>query len=191
MKRILLLITVLSLLALGLACGQGGLGSDTPTAAYKRLYAAVKSKDTEEIKKNLTKKSIDFGVMAAAQSKKPVEQVYENGYTATTFSDSLPTIRDERVKDNMGAIEVWNSKESRWEDLPFVFEDGMWKLAIGELFANTYKSPGRGRDSLEREAANAIAGNTTQMMPMPNANANSTAAANAVPRAASPNKNSK
>jgi len=188
MKRILLLITVLCLVAVGLACGPGALGNDTPTAAYKRLYAAVKAKDTEEIKKNLTKKSIDFGAMAAAQSKKPVEQVYENGFTATTFSESLPTMRDERIKDNMGAVEVWNSKESKWEDLPFVLEDGVWKLAIGELFANTYKSPGRGRDSLEREAANAISGNTAiQLMP----NANSAAAANVVPRVPKADKNSK
>jgi cyclophilin family peptidyl-prolyl cis-trans isomerase/HEAT repeat protein len=131
---------------------RGTTGHDSPTEAYRRLYAAVKSKDTDAIKSSMTRNTIEFGAMAAARSKKPVEQVYENGFTATTFSDSLSTIRDDRVKDNMGAVEVWNSKESKWEDLPFILEDGVWKLAIGELFANTYKSPGRGRDSLEREA---------------------------------------
>ena len=71
---------------------------------------------------------------------------------------ALPNIRDERVKDNMGALEVWNSKESKWEDLPFMVEGGQWKLAIGEMWANTWKSPGKGRDQIEKEAANALKG---------------------------------
>ena len=57
----------------------------------------------------------------------------------------------------MGSVEVWNSKDSRWEDLPFIKEDGSWKLAVGELFAGTFKieAVGRGRDFREKEAANA------------------------------------
>ena len=83
--------------------------------------------------------------------------MYENGFTSTTFSATLPTIRDERIKDNMGAIEVWNAEKSIWEDLPFVNEDGAWKLAIGEMFAGAFKSPGKGRDEREKEAANMVA----------------------------------
>lgn len=156
---------------IGFACsGQGISGGDTPTEAYKRLYAAVKSKDTEAIKKALTKKSIEFGAMAGAKNNTPIEKVYENGFTATTFAEKLPNIRDERVNGDMGAVEVWNSKESKWEDLPFIREDGTFKLAIGELFAGTYKSPGRGRDSLEKEAANALSNTGPPTAPTANAN---------------------
>src|SRR5687768_17023745 len=98
MQRILLLTAALVALMIGFACsGQNTAGGDTPTEAYKRLYAAVKSKDVEAIKKQLTKKSIEFGAMAAARNNTPAEKVYENGFTATTFSESLPNIRDERV----------------------------------------------------------------------------------------------
>jgi len=142
-------------MALGFACGGSNTaGSNTPTEGYKQLYTAVKSKDTEAIKSHLTKKTIEFGVMAAARNNTPLDKMYENGFTGSTFSATLPTIRDERVKDNMGAIEVWNSEKSEWEDLPFILEDGAWKLAVGELFAGSYKSPGKGRDEREKEAAN-------------------------------------
>jgi hypothetical protein len=167
MLRIFLLCISLSILAIGLACGgpngnvstgevTGG-GGASPTDAYKQLYAAVKAKDIEAIKRQLTNKTIEFGAMAAQRGNTPVEKMYENGFTATTFSETLPEIRDERIKDDMGALEVWNSKENKWEDLPFMKEDGGWKLAVGDLFANTYKSPGRGLDALAKEAANNVA----------------------------------
>ena len=110
----------------------------------------------------------------------------ENGHTETTFSDTLPPIRDERIKDNMGAIEVWNSKSSKWEDLPFIYEDGAWKLAVGEAFAGSFKSPGKGRDQLEKEAANAIS-NTLPAVNM-NANSNTVTVANSTPAGPKANK---
>jgi len=190
MQRIFLLLFILSILAITFACsGTGGIGGDSPTEAYKRLYAAVKSKDTEAIKKQLTKKTIELGKMSMARFKKTEAQAFENGFTSTTFSDALPAIRDERVKDNMGAVEVWSSKESRWEDLPFINEDGSWKLAVGEMFAGSFKSPGKGRDQLEKEAANAIS-NTLPAVNM-NTNFNTVMVANSTPVAPRANKTAK
>lgn len=163
MQRLILLLVSLSLLAGAFACNNDAANTptsypnDSPTEAYKRLYAAVKSKDTEAIKKQLTKNSIELGAMGSQRYNKPIESAYENGLTATTFAASQPTIRDERIQDDMGAVEVWNSKDSRWEDTPFIFQDGAWKLAVGDLFAGNFKSPGKGLDLKEKEAANAMA----------------------------------
>lgn len=132
--------------------------NDTPTEAYKRLYAAVKSKDTEAIRKEFSTRTRDFAKMAAARQKVPESQVLANGFTATTFSPTLPEIRDERIKDDMGAIEVWNSTDNRWEDLPFIREKDGWKIAIGDQFANTYRSPGKGLATLQNEATNSLLG---------------------------------
>lgn len=129
-------------------------GAETPTDAYKMLYEAVKSKQTAAIKKMMSQKTIGFAEGVAAQKKEPVEKVFENGFTATTFAAALPQIRDERVKDNMGAIEVWNEKDKRWEDLPFIREDDGWKLAIGDIFAGSYQKPAKGQSQIEDEAAN-------------------------------------
>ena len=158
MKNAFLRYLWLLLVLFAVSCGtqSSGTGEDSPTGAYKRLYAAVKAKDIEGIKKQITKKSIDFGKMAAERNKTPMEKMYENGFTATTFAGTLPTMRDERINGDMGALEVWNSKDSRWEDLPFIKEDGAWKLAVGDVFAGTYQSPGKGMDQLEKEAANAV-----------------------------------
>jgi len=157
LKLAALMSAGVALFAFTASCGSSSTSpvADTPTEAYKRLYNAVKAKNIDEIKKSMTKTSLEFAEMAAQRQNKTLENVLENGFTATTFSPSMPEIRDERVKGVFGSVEVWNSKDSVWEDLPFVFEDGSFKLAVGELFKGSFQTPGKGRDRLEKEAANA------------------------------------
>lgn len=130
--------------------------AQSPTEAYKMLYAACKAKDTATIKQLMSKGSLGLAGMSAAQQKKPLESILENGLVAPTLADSLTEMRDERVKDNYGAVEVFNPKDNRWEDLPFVLEDGSWKLAVGDLFQGSYVSPGKSVGQLELEASNKI-----------------------------------
>ncbi|MEO7673853.1 MAG: hypothetical protein ABIU09_07230 [Pyrinomonadaceae bacterium] len=193
MRNILLLILVAAMALSGIACGGGsGSGannaatpekvcaaiSDTPTAAYKRLFAAVKTKNTETIKAEMSKKTQEFAESLAARQKNTVDKVYVNGFTSTTFAETLPEMRDERVVGCWGAVEVRNDKDQIWEDLPFANEDGMWKFAVGEMFGGSFKTPGKSQGTKEREAANSSNG-----QPPPsrttygNTNANSNTAA--------------
>lgn len=195
MPKILVSVQIVLLFLLAVACGDTQQPasnsntaaekvcdpiSDTPTEAYKRLFSAVKEKNVENIKSSISKKTQELAAFTAERQKSPIEKVYENGFTGTTFSPTLPEIRDERVKGCWAAVEVRNSKDQRWEDLPYVQEDGVWKLAFGEAFAGSYKSPGKGRDQIENEAANVARGNQPppNMMPsnMMNANVNSSPA---------------
>ena len=133
---------------------SSGDKAQTPTEAYKMLFAAVKAKDKEKIKQLMSKSTLGLAEFSGSQQKKSVDQILENGFVAPTLAPSLTEIRDERVMDNFGAVEVFNPKDDRWEDLPFVLEDGGWKLAVGDIFQNTYKLPGKGRAQIEREASN-------------------------------------
>lgn len=138
----------------------------TPTEAYKNLYAAVKTKNTDAIKQTMSSTTREFAEAMAQMQKKTPEEMYKNGLIESTMTPNLPLLRDERVKDNFGAIEVQNPNGT-WQDVPFVKEDGAWKLAVGELFKGTFESPGK-----PASQANA---NTSipQMMPGPGGNTNS------------------
>ena len=177
MRSSIITFVLFALSVFAVACGGNEAGSgpvagggDTPTDGYKKLYSAVKSKNTDSIKAQVTKKSQEFAQMISQRNNEPIDKVFSNGFTATTFAEKLPEIRDERVNGDMGAIEVWNDKDKRWEDLPFIMEDGAWKLAIGEMWAGTYKSPGIGRAQKEKEAANAMGNNMIEVKPPVNAN---------------------
>ncbi len=147
--------------------------NDTPTEAYRRLFAAVKQKNTEQIKAEMSKKSQEFAEFLATRQKNTIEKVYENGFTATTFSPTLPEMRDERLSSCWAALEVRNNKDQIWEDLPFVNEDGKWKMAFAEQFNGIFKSPGKGMATKEKEAANVALGNQAPPQNiMANSNAN-------------------
>ncbi len=147
--------------------------ANTPSDAYRMLYAAVKAKNNAKIQQMMSKDTIAFAGFAMQQNKEPLEKIFENGLTATTFADSLPQMRDERVNGNFGAVEVYSQKDNRWEDLPFILEDGGWKLAVGDSFKGTYKSPGKGQAQLEMEANNPMTAD-----PIPSANTNGNADSN-------------
>ncbi len=162
-------------------------GGTTPTEAYKKLYAAVKAKQPDAIKALMTEKTIGFAQFASQRQNQSLDKVVENGFTMTTFSDTLPEIRDERIKDNVGFVEVYNSKESRWEDLPFVKENGVWKFAVGDLFNGTIQPPSKGLAQIESEAANVNGKNLVPIQPKVDANYNSRKPVN--PAAANANTN--
>lgn len=132
----------------------GGEKAQSPTEAYKMLFAAVKAKDTNRIKQMMTKNTIALGQFNADNQKIALEKSLENGLVAPTMAPALSEIRDERIKGNFGAVEVFNQKDNRWEDLPFILEDGGWKLAVGDLFQGKFESPGKSKGDLEREASN-------------------------------------
>ncbi len=161
-KVIVGILLVLTLLSFACEKKAEAVKAQTPTEAYKSLYAAVKSKNADAVKQTVSDNTHGLAEFMAAQQKQPVEKIYENGFTATTFSPTLPEMRDERIKDKFGALEVFNAKDNRWEDLPFIFEDGGWKLAVGDVFKNTYTSPGEGQAEFERRSS----GSDNMMMQM-------------------------
>ena len=146
-------------------------GAKSPTEAYRMLFEAVKSKDPEKIKAVLSKGSMGLAQMASGQQKKPVEEIIKNGFSETTFVESLPQIRDERIKGEFGAVEVWNETRKQWDDIPFILEDGGWKAAFGDAFGGKWQSPGKSIGTLEKENANANTPNSMiQKMPADNSN---------------------
>ena len=175
MRRIFLL-TCFSIIGATFACQTEKspvTGHASPTEAYKALFAAVKAKDIEAIKRNISKRTIELGKISMERIKKSEKEAYENGFTATTLTENLPAIRDERIKDNFGALEVWNTKDSKWDDVAFVFEDGGWKLGMGDAFSGSFQLPAKGRDQIEKEAANAMAQGPAPRVPSGNPALNS------------------
>jgi len=164
--KIILSVFVLVFAAANFACRQQS--AQSPTEAYKALYAAVKAKDLAKIRQLMSKNSLGLAEFAAQKNNQPVEKWLENGFQETTFSETLPQMRDERVKGNFGAVEVYNEKLKRWDDTVFVFEDGGWKLAVGDQFKGSYQSPGKGRAQIESEANSPMY--DVNAMPAPNAN---------------------
>jgi hypothetical protein len=143
--------------------------AQTPSEAYRMLFASVKSQDPTKIRSMLSTASLGLAEMASGQQKKTVEEVIKNGFTETSFAETMPAMRDERIKGGYAAVEVWNTTRKQWDDIPFVLEGGSWKAAFGDAFGGKWKSPGKSQTVLEQEAANA---KNPNLIPYGNANTN-------------------
>jgi hypothetical protein len=119
----------------GASCKPSG---GSPTEAYKALYTAVHKKDTQGIKRLLSKSTIEFITGTSAMQKKPFDEAIANGLTESAMGATMPEICNERIEGQYAAVEV-KPANGKWEDLPFVLEDGSWKLAVGDIFQGTYK----------------------------------------------------
>lgn len=183
--RMTKVFVLLAIAVFGVSCAKT---AQSPTEAYKMLFAAVKAKNTEQIKSLMTKNTLGLAQFNADRQKISLEKSLENGLVAPTMADQITEIRDERVKGNFGAVEVRNEKENRWEDLPFIYEDGGWKLAVGDLFQGKFESPGKSKGDIEREESNTgmppvnavsgfptLTGNSNSMTMPANSNGNKSA----------------
>jgi hypothetical protein len=115
--------------------------AQSPSEAYRMLFAAVKSKDPAKIKLMMSRNTIELAENFASKKKKSVDDVVANGFSETTFISSLPQMRDEQIKGVYGAVEVWNETRKQWDDIPFVFAASSWKLAFGDEFGGEWVSP--------------------------------------------------
>lgn len=129
--------------------------AQSPSDAYRLLFESVKKKDSEGIKSVLSRRTLDFASDQSGRKGESLDYFIRNGFSAPAKGDAMPEIRDEQIKDGSASIEVYNAAEKRWEMTPFVLEDGGWKLAVGEMFANLWKQPGKTQSQREMEASGA------------------------------------
>lgn len=107
------------------------MAAGSPTEAYKMLFAAVRAKDAATIKELMSKSTISLAEGAAQRFGKTLEKQLENGFLQTTMTETLPEIRNERVTDNFGTVEVYNRKTGDWDET-FLSEKtaaGSWQTA--------------------------------------------------------------
>jgi hypothetical protein len=128
----------------------------SPAEAYGMLFGAVKGKDSESIKSVLSLRTLEFAKGISSQRGETLEQVIRNGFSAPTKGDTMPAIRDVQVVDGFASIEVYNSAERRWEMVPLIYEDGGWKIAVGDAFGNSWKQPGKTQSQREMESSNTM-----------------------------------
>lgn len=125
-KQFTRLLAILAFAALTfVACNRGYA---TPTATFKTFYEAAKSNNIEGIKKSMSKKTMDAMTKAAAKEKKSVDEALkEIGKDAPS---KTPETRNEKIDGDKATLEVKDDKMDKWDTVPFVKEDGMWKIAL-------------------------------------------------------------
>jgi hypothetical protein len=100
----------------------------SPTDVMKTLNEASKAKDVAAIKNSVSRGTLNLIEESAKTQNTTVDELLkkENG---APFKD-LPEMRNEKIEGDTATIELKNTTSDGWETVPFVKEDGIWKLAL-------------------------------------------------------------
>src|SRR5258708_1291780 len=117
------------------------LSSSTPTATFKAFYDASKKKDVAGMKKTLSKGTLDMFDKLAKEQNKTTDEMLKN-VDKDDKSDKMPETRNEKINGDTATLEVKNEKTNKWDPLPFVKENGEWKIALDKFLEDMMKSLG-------------------------------------------------
>jgi len=115
------------------------LNRSTPTATLKAFYEASKKKDATAMKKTLSKGSLDMFEKQAKEQGKSFDDLLKSDQHTP---DKMPETRNEKIDGETATLEVKNDQTNKWDTLPFVKEDGEWKIAFDKFIEDMMKGLG-------------------------------------------------
>lgn len=117
--------TLVALISMSLSgCGQPKVAS--PVDTFKTYTKAIKQKDTTTMKLLLSDATIKMHEREAKAQGVNVDDIVKR---ETIFTENQKTVefRNEKIDGDKATIEIKNVF-NKWEKLPFVLEDGAWKI---------------------------------------------------------------
>jgi hypothetical protein len=125
-------IAILVVVALAFASAACKKGS-SPTTTFQAFYRSFKDKDVEAYKKTVSKSSLQVLESRATAIDKSLDEYIrqEMNRPGITLPDKLET-RHEKIEGDHATLEIKNN-EGGWNTVPFVKEDGEWKVSVDKL----------------------------------------------------------
>jgi anti-sigma28 factor (negative regulator of flagellin synthesis) len=98
----------------------------TPLETFKTYTKAIKQKDTTTMKLLLSSESIKMHEQQAKEQGVTLDDIVKR---ETLFTEGQTTVqfRNEKIDGERATLEV-KSAAGIWQTVPFVFEDGQWKI---------------------------------------------------------------
>lgn len=111
----------------GASTPSGTPGVVSPTDTLKAFIDASNKKDANAIKQTLSRSSLALVETVATAQKTTVDDLLNRGNT--DMVGEMPDIRNEKIENEMATVEV-KIKTTGYDTIPFVKEDGVWKIAF-------------------------------------------------------------
>lgn len=106
-------------------------GMDSPTATMTTFVEALKKKDIATIKKTLSKSSVTKLEESAKAGNTTVEAILMEGEDMS--NEKMPQMKNEKIDGDTATLDIEDDKTKKWDTVPFVKEDGVWKIAFDKI----------------------------------------------------------
>jgi hypothetical protein len=134
-----LLIVCLSIALAGAMAGCKRAAS--PTATMEAFFEATRKKDVVAFKKTLSKGTLDLMEGVAKAQNTTLDETLKSGMESpeTAKNSATPQMRNEKIDGETATLEVQNDQNKEWETVPFVKENGEWKIALDKAMQDSQK----------------------------------------------------
>ena len=107
---------------------EGNFSSPKETIAT--LVAGIKKKDAATIKSCMSKASVSEFEKQAKKVKKPLDELLVEIFEEEEEMKKVPEMKNEKIDGDNATLDIKDSEMDRWDTVPFVKEDGAWKIAF-------------------------------------------------------------
>lgn len=108
--------------------------SPSPAETLKEYVEAARSRDLAKLRQTASKRSIEMMDELLVEEGSTLEETIKKSDPAIPPMFENPEVRNEKINGNRASIEVKQPGSGEWMEVPFVMEEGRWKLAAGEQF---------------------------------------------------------
>lgn len=124
-----------------------------------RYYEAAQRDDVAAMRGLLSKGSIALMEKAAAEQRTTVDELLKR--ESTVKFPKPPETRNEKIEGDTATVEVKNETNGQFDmTMPFVREDGSWKLARDKYIEEILRKANEAREKLVKDVAEASNSNT-------------------------------
>lgn len=124
-------LTIMALCALTLAACSSMQQTKSPTQTLKDFVEASKKKDVAAMKSMLSKGSLELLEKTAKMQNTNVDELLKKDDDSSL--KQVPETREEKIEGDKATVEAKNPVTGEYDKIPFVKEEGSWKIALDTL----------------------------------------------------------
>jgi hypothetical protein len=128
-STVMMMIALMLVISAATACQK----KPSPTTTFEAFYESLKKKDVQAYKKTVSKKTLEMLQKEAGELGKSLDEYIKADMDKPTrkLPDKLET-RHEKIEGDHATLEIKNN-EGGWNTVPFVKEDGEWKVSLEQV----------------------------------------------------------
>ncbi len=100
----------------------------SPTETMLALNKAARERNSAAVKNLISKGTLEMMEANAREQNTTVDELLKND--ENTPFEEIPEMRNEKIEGDRATVEVKNKLSDDWIALPFVKENGVWKVAV-------------------------------------------------------------
>lgn len=131
----------------------------TPSESLQQYVEASQRQDIAKMKSLLSKGSLEFIEQSAKAQNTTVDAILQK--ESSVKIQNAPVTRNEKIEGDTATVEVRNETNGDYDlTMPFVKEDGIWKLARDKYIQEMMKKGNEAREKLVTDIVNASNSNS-------------------------------